>query len=176
MIFVSDWYFEKRGQQYGLRYDEIEGMIKVFMEFISGLIKLSQDVKKLPDTLRAKIKDFQLKYRKACGTRYPYSYCKYICINQACLYRYHSEALLQDPFLESKFNRAMREKDQIRWNMLARLGKLAVERMLSPLVSRKSLKKPALCFLMHKAMNKAYIGPYQQEIFMERAYEIFEEK
>jgi len=160
MIQAVDNYFERRGQQYGWTYGDVQGLKEGFMRLLSMVMKIygrTSEEKELME-LFEEVRAFQGRYKGLCRRRYdPFAGCRENCVNGLCLYRFNVQTLLEDGRLDRSFKRAITNKtgDEM-WRSLGHASETARRRIISDEVDSEAKRRVFLCY----AIQKSYSLPY----------------
>lgn len=157
-------YFETKGQQYGVRYDEIETVRNEFLSLLDQVELWKKDgplpQRELSIEEKNRIAAFQQRYQQFCRRHYdPFPGCAQVCPNMQCLYRYHTRPLCDDSRLDANFTNALAKftGDEI-WKQVSNVSKVAIRRIVGSSVIFEEQRKIALCFAIQKSeFYPAYI-------------------
>lgn len=174
-------YFEKRGQQYGWNYNEVETLTQDFMALLQGVLKGEDnqplEESTLSDEQKNRVVAFQNNYKDLCKRLYyPFAGCKKVCPDGLCLYKYHVESLLSDARLDRNFTNTMAKYSGAdRWEKIGKICEIAERRTITDKGPSEAKIKPALCFAVQKSESMPYMDPFLREKIVVSMVNLFKE-
>jgi DNA helicase HerA-like ATPase len=154
-------YFERLGRNYYWSYEDQEKLLSSFLETYLDSLKGYIENKKtnLDQEKTDKFREF---FRSMVIGKQPTQFCKRICNDGTCQYRYLLEDSLDDEYYHSSFVNTINNGEQDLWFKLVTISR-EVAYSLNPDLNRKANKKISNCFTLQKT--------YQIEDFSQRHIE-----
>jgi len=169
LINGIDYYFERRGQQYGWKYSDVDALKGNFLSLIYDIVLERYDKSSMQSSLsdgeRNSLISFQNMYKNLCKSHYyPFSGCERICPDNLCLYRYNVAPLLSDARLDRKFSNVLSKNsgDEM-WAKLGKVCQVAVRRVIADSAAAEEKRKVGVCFAVQKSESRPDWDSYLRE-------------
>ena len=157
-IHCTERYFDRIGNQYSLSYEDTENLKNAFLMFyvdaFDKYLKSGEEFSnELPDILdQSKMSKFRSLYKSLSGGKQPTSFCKAICPDDLCVYRFNMPEALDDDYYHRTFVETMSKGGEEMRESLGSLCKEAADDIL-PGGNSESMRKIALCFALQKSYS-----------------------
>lgn len=177
----ADRYFERRGQQYGWKYGDVEKLKDIFTGIMNTIVD-AYPQRELDEqeqgVLVEQILDLQQNYLKLCQRQYnPFFGCEDTCVDGLCLYRYNVMDLLYDEGLSRRFTRIVSSfKGDKMWEKLGVICQSAARRAVSEATGREPRKRASVCFAIQKGFTNPYFDSFQREKIVTSMLRLFNEQ
>lgn len=178
IIQAADRYFEKRGQQYGWKYEDVEEMKDSFIKILQTIASAypQSDIEEGErETIAKEIKTLQKKYKELSRRQYdPFFGCEETCTDGLCLYRYGVEPLLYDENLSRQFSGTIsRFKGNEMWERLGRVCQIAARRVVSEAAGPEAKRRASICFAIQKSFTNPYFDAFLREKIVTNILRVF---
>jgi len=149
-------YSEWLGNSYRWPFEDVEKLKDLLLEvLISALPEHLNDSTQFSHVLfdQTKIEAFRSHYRTICKGKQPTAFCRKICPDDLCLYRYCLGEALSDSYYHKGFVSTVKEGGDQRWDNVASLCREAITDDVIPTGDEETLRKLTLCYALQKAYS-----------------------
>lgn len=170
LVLGTEDYFERKGREYGLTYDEVDELNRLFLLIVNNVVaprdgQTTTHSRDFSAEDQALIAEFQHRYKALSQCQYyPYAGCAKVCTNNLCLYRYNIQPLLQDDRIEENFIKALNSpSEDDMWKNAWTACLSVTRRIMGSGTDVEERRKAALCFAIQKGETLPYLDAGHRE-------------
>jgi hypothetical protein len=152
-IQAFETYFEELGSGYNWLYEDVERLKTAFLDLIMGSLDkymISPTEFNITSIDESKIQRFREVYFEVCRGKQPTQYCKEICVDETCFYRFNLKEALLDDYYSVRFIEIIEEGSDDMWSKLHDLCREAVQATILSDGSEDTTRRITLCYALHK--------------------------
>jgi Helicase HerA, central domain len=166
LVQSAELYLQWLGNRYQWPFDDIERLKGLYLECCTGALTgyladgqgISPDIAGDP-----KVIAFRDHYRAICTGKQPTAFCRQICNDNRCLYRFHLSSAVSDSYYHKQFVSTLNEGGDAMWENLASVSREAVKENAFSSGNEAALRKMALCYALQTAytlpnLSRKHIG------------------
>ncbi len=159
-------FFEYLGSKYHWTYEEQEEILSQFLDvYVDALDKYVSDGEFTLNN--KKLKSFTESYRRFVSDKQPTTFCRSICGDGTCCYRYNLVKALDDEDYHNTFLEIINEGGEEMWDDL-KLHCLTVAASMGPDLSDETAKRISLCYALQRCRLLKSFEKRQIDLVMNR--------
>jgi hypothetical protein len=178
LVQSGERYLQWLGNRYQWPFGDIERLKSLYLELsvpaLQAYLKSPQDFSSdlLDDS---KIKAFRSHYSSICSGKQPTTFCRQICTDGLCLYRFFFSEALADSQYHKSFISTVNEGGDERWEKLGMLCRDVVKELVLPSGSEETVRKMALCYALQKSYSLPSLSRRHIKILIENLISAYSE-